>query len=93
MNALSSETHTKKNGREDVVVTLMRPSGFGIACASCGDSVIAPSWSQFVCREQVRHFWVCESCGQHFDTTVEPGRKAAAMKRPSAHDEQVCALT
>lgn len=93
MNALSSQTHTNKNEREDVIVTLMTPSGFGIACASCGDSVIAPYWSQFVCREQVRHFWVCESCGQGFDTTVELGRKAAAKKRPSAHGEQLCALT
>ena len=57
-------------------------SGFGTACTACGESVIAPYWSQFICKNQVRHFWICEICDHRFDTTVELagnlGRKSRA---------------
>ena len=65
-------------------------AGFGIACTSCGDTVIAPHWSQFVCKNEVRHFWACESCGQEFDTTVKLAGKAAAGRPERAHDRDVC---
>ncbi len=66
-------------------------AGFGVACTSCGDTVIAPHWSQFVCRDKVRHLWICESCGKQFDTTVQLSGKAATSCRVRAYDKRLCA--
>ena len=63
------------------MVNRITASGFGVACTNCGEAVIAPYWSQFVCQEQVRHFWICEACGHQFDTAVELSLKIAAKQR------------
>jgi hypothetical protein len=63
------------------MVNPMAASGFGVTCTKCREPVIAPYWSQFVCQEQVRHFWICEACGHQFDTAVELGLKGAAKWR------------
>jgi hypothetical protein len=65
------------------MVNPMAASGFGVTCTKCREPVIAPYWSQFVCQEQVRHFWICEACGHQFDTAVELGlsSKTAHMEK------------
>ncbi len=74
---------------------MVRPtigSGFGVGCTACGDTVIAPHWSQFLCKDQVRHFWICESCGQRFDTTVELAGTAGRKLRGRARAEGLGAV-
>jgi ribosomal protein L37AE/L43A len=39
-------------------------------CAQCGDSLIAPTWSQHVNDRCIRHFWECEACDYQFETAV-----------------------
>jgi hypothetical protein len=42
---------------------------YGIACIRCNDSLIAPDWSRYVSEHHISHFWSCESCGNHFETS------------------------
>ena len=67
-------------------------SGFGVACADCGDTVIAPYWSQFVCKHEVRHFWICESCGQPFRYNRELAHHSNGKRRKSAGTEYLSAV-
>ena len=46
-------------------------------CPQCGDEQIVPERSEFVAEGRIRHTWACESCGEHFGTTVELGCAAA----------------
>ena len=39
-------------------------------CAQCGDTLLAPVWSEFVKERCVRHLWNCDACGYAFETTV-----------------------
>ena len=39
-------------------------------CAQCGDSLLAPEWSEHVSHRCVRHLWACEHCGYQFETLV-----------------------
>jgi len=82
----------RKNAREDVMANPMIASGFGLGCADCGDTVIAPYWSQFVCKNQIRHFWICEGCGHHFDTTVEMAADVGGRRRKPASTEHLSAV-
>ena len=41
-----------------------------MACAKCGDALIAPEWSEFVSERHVRHFWRCTDCNVQFETSV-----------------------
>jgi hypothetical protein len=40
---------------------------YGIACAGCDESLIAPNWSEYVSEHRIRHSWSCESCGYQFE--------------------------
>ena len=40
-------------------------------CPSCGDSMFAPAWSEYLDQRRVRHHWNCESCGLEFETLVK----------------------
>jgi len=40
------------------------------SCPKCSDLLFAPTASEFVSKEQVRHQWSCESCGHEFSTSV-----------------------
>jgi predicted RNA-binding Zn-ribbon protein involved in translation (DUF1610 family) len=45
-------------------------SGYGIACAQCGDGLIAPEWSECVSERHVRHLWHCANCGYRFENSA-----------------------
>jgi len=47
-----------------------RHYGYGMACAKCGDALIAPEWSGFVSERHVRHLWRCTNCDDQFETSV-----------------------
>ena len=47
-------------------------------CAQCGDTLIAPEWSETVDDRRIRHLWSCEACGYEFETEVTyPAEQAA----------------
>jgi hypothetical protein len=50
-------------------VASARPRYFA-PCAQCGDTLLAPEWSEHVNERCVRHFWSCDSCHYQFETTV-----------------------
>jgi transcription elongation factor Elf1 len=39
-------------------------------CACCGEWLIAPERSTYVNQEQVSNFWVCQKCGNEFETSI-----------------------
>src|SRR5215467_9495164 len=39
-------------------------------CPQCQDLIIAATHSQHVSRNEIRHWWVCETCSHEFRTTV-----------------------
>ena len=39
-------------------------------CTQCGDWIVAPLMSEFVAGGEIRHHWVCESCGEVSCTAV-----------------------
>jgi hypothetical protein len=45
-------------------------SSYGMACTVCNEIVIAPTWSEYVSKEEVRHFWFCENCGHDIHTVI-----------------------
>ena len=52
-------------------------SPYGMACTECNDLVVAPRWSAYVSKREVRHFWSCENCGHEIEMTVNPRINAA----------------
>ena len=51
-----------------------------VPCAQCGDTLLAPEWSEYLDDRHIRHLWSCDSCGYEFETTVrypEPAAQAA----------------
>lgn len=42
----------------------------GLYCPHCADPMIAPSASEFVQGEGIRHRWVCEACGTETETII-----------------------
>jgi hypothetical protein len=61
---------------------IARPEHFAVrpvlACAQCGDRLLAPEWSEYLDRSRVRHLWACEACGYEFETLVRFPAEAAA---------------
>ena len=37
-------------------------------CAKCGESLVAPDWSEFVSERLVLNLWTCTKCGDRFET-------------------------
>ena len=56
-------------------------SPYGLACTECNELVIAPRWSQYVGKREVRHFWSCENCGHEIETMVD--LRISATSKPS----------
>ena len=53
--------------------TVSRPPArqkYFVPCAQCGDTLMAPDWSEHVSERCVRHIWACDACGYQFETTV-----------------------
>jgi ribosomal protein L37AE/L43A len=50
-------------------VASLRGSAHGMTCDKCGDSLIAPEWSEYFSEERlVLNLWSCMSCGNRFET-------------------------
>jgi len=49
-------------------------SSYGMACTVCNEIVIAPTWSEYVSKHEVRHFWFCENCGHDIETVINLGK-------------------
>jgi uncharacterized protein with PIN domain len=45
-------------------------SSYGMPCIECNDLLVAPKWSAYVSKHEVRHFWSCESCGHEIEVRV-----------------------
>jgi len=43
-------------------------SSFGSTCEKCGETLIAPEWSEFVSERLVINIWSCGLCGLEFET-------------------------
>ena len=56
-------------------------SPYGLACTECNELVIAPRWSQYVGKREVRHFWSCENCGHEIELLVD--LRINATSKPS----------
>jgi ribosomal protein L37AE/L43A len=41
-----------------------------VPCAQCGDSLLAPDWSEYLDERRIRHVWTCDGCGYEFETMV-----------------------
>jgi len=52
-------------------------SRYGMACSECNDLLVAPRWSAYLGKHEVRHFWSCENCGHEIEMTVNPRINAA----------------
>ena len=53
-------------------------SPYGMVCSECNDSLIAPRWSAYVSKHEVRHFWSCENYGHEIEMMVNPRMNAAS---------------
>jgi len=64
----------KQTIREVVMATtgIDNCSPYGMACTECNDLVVAPNWSAYVSKHEVRHVWSCENCGREIETVVNP---------------------
>jgi hypothetical protein len=45
-------------------------SPYGIACTQRNELVIAPNWSRYLGKCEVRHVWSCEDCGHEIEMSV-----------------------
>ena len=45
-------------------------SSYGMTCAVCNETIIAPTWSEYASKHEVRHFWFCENCGHDIETVI-----------------------
>jgi hypothetical protein len=79
MMLLCPQLTTIKHGEEFMEVVSTDSYSYGIACARCNYTLIAPNWSEYVSEHQVRHSWSCESCGHQFET-LEDVRGSASVK-------------
>ncbi len=41
-----------------------------VSCAQCGETIIAPVWSEHVNERYVRHLWCCDRCDYKYETAV-----------------------
>jgi transcription elongation factor Elf1 len=41
----------------------------GIRCLRCNDRLVAPNGSTYVREHHIRHSWLCDRCGQYFETS------------------------
>ena len=41
-----------------------------VPCAQCGDTLLAPEWSEYLDDRRIRHLWSCDHCGYEFESEV-----------------------
>lgn len=51
------------------------------ACPQCGETLLAPEWSEHVSERCIRHYWTCESCGYGFESSIYLAVPAAEPAR------------
>ena len=68
-------------------ITEARGSQTETRCARCGDSLIAPEWSEYVDGGRILNLWACPNCGCRFETTAEFPADVAAEARETAVQE------
>ena len=76
-------SHAIRNQKWEVVMAttgIDNCSPYGMACTECNDLLVAPRWSAYVSKLEVRHFWSCENCGHEIEMTVNPGINAAGVE-------------
>jgi len=63
--------------REAVMVTTGSDnySPYGMACTGCNELLIAPRWSAYVSKHEVRHFWSCDNCSHEVEMIVNAASK------------------
>ena len=50
-------------------VASLRGSAHEMTCGKCGNSLIAPEWSEYFSEEHVvLNLWSCMNCGNRFET-------------------------
>ena len=59
-------------------------SPYGLACTERNELVIAPRWSQYVGKREVRHFWSCENCGHEIEMMGAELPISATLKRSNS---------
>jgi len=67
--------HAIRNQKREVVIATTgndNCSPYGMACTECDDLLVAPRWSAYVSKHEVRHFWSCENCGYAVEMAVNP---------------------
>jgi len=66
-------------------VASFRNFEFETTCAKCGDSLIAPDWSEYLSEAQlVLNLWTCTNCGNRFETEACMATDAVAMSKDGA---------
>jgi ribosomal protein L37AE/L43A len=63
-------------------VASFRNSKSETTCGACGETLIAPEWSEFVSERLVINLWSCPECGCKFETeTCMPADALSAEDR------------
>jgi hypothetical protein len=61
-------------------------SDCGTTCIQCGDALIAPEWSEYVCEWLVLNLWSCSKCGCRFETEAAMRADAKSAIDPITMD-------
>jgi ribosomal protein L37AE/L43A len=60
-------------------VASIRNSEYEMTCDKCGETLIAPEWSEYVSERLLLNLWSCTKCGCRFETEafvpVDPDSK------------------
>jgi ribosomal protein L37AE/L43A len=49
-------------------VASIRNSEYETTCTKCGETLIAPEWTEYVSDGLVLNLWSCSNCGYRFET-------------------------
>jgi NAD-dependent SIR2 family protein deacetylase len=81
-------TITSEN-KEAAVTTVaeIRGSQTEMRCVRCGDSLIAPEWSEYVNKGHIVNLWACPNCGCRFETTANFPADVAAKAAETAVED------
>ena len=73
------------NPRTDARTTPRSLKRFGQSfCPKCDDMLLAPAASEYVNENLIQHFWLCETCGHEFQTSVRLFALPSPRRKPSA---------
>jgi len=51
------------------IASTLRPD-YGMTCAQCGETLIAPEWSKYVNERHIVNLWSCTKCAYQFEITA-----------------------